>query len=389
MVSSVALFLDVKLVDNDSLFYDLTKMIPIRHLYVHIPFCPHLCPYCSFHILPAQKKHAEIVVNHLITEYQSIVHDLIPKTIFLGGGTPTALSTEMLERLLSHFIPHNRETPIEVTSECNPSTLSSQKAEGLLCFGVNRLSIGAQSFDPMVLKTLGRTHSVQAIFQCVDRGRVAGFSNINLDLIFGIPGQTMASWKTTLVSALTLHPQHLSCYGLTYEEDTEFFHRHNRGELDRNPDLEQAMFDTADQLLTQAGFHHYEVSNYALPGYECRHNLAYWRGEDYYGIGPSAVSTVRGVRFSNSKFDGTHWQTHEREILTKKILASERMILGLRTREGVDENEFADQFGFSPYQHWNREIQSLAQNGLLNLKPRLHLTRRGWELADEVATYFV
>ncbi len=374
---------------------------PIRHLYVHIPFCPHICPYCSFHVLPVHKEHAEKLVDHLLAEYNSIARNLNLHTIFLGGGTPTALSIARLERLLSAMlqrVPRLVESRsgiqrpasrIEITSECNPSTLSSQKAERLLSLGVNRLSIGAQSFDPAVLKTLGRTHSAAAIVQCVETARRAGFININLDLIFGVPGQTLVSWKSTLETALSLQPRHISCYGLTYEEDTDFFVRRQRGELKSNDPLESAMFDLADQMLTRAGFGHYEISNYALPEFECRHNLAYWQGEDYYGIGPSAVSTVNGVRWRNSKFKDGCWKAEEEERLSPETLASERMALGLRIAEGIKEVSFAAKFGFLPRERWRNEIDTLIQNQLLIASPALQLTRRGREVADEVAICFM
>lgn len=362
---------------------------PVRHLYIHIPFCPHICPYCSFHVLPAYRKGAERLIDFLILEHQSVVKNLNPETIFLGGGTPTALSSEMLNHLLSYFILHDSPIPVEVTLECNPSTLSAKKAEVLLQHGANRLSIGAQSLDQAILKTLGRTHSVQAIFQCMDTARAAGFSNINLDLIFGVPGQTLQSWTQTLEAALELRPQHLSCYGLTYEEDTDFFARRRRGELKNDSDLENRMFDLADQILTDAGFRHYEISNYALPGYECRHNLAYWAGKDYYGIGPSAVSTVGGIRYRNGVFHEDGWSRVEEEHLTVETLASEYMALGLRTSRGIHEVDFVSRFGFAPCDQWGHEIRFLVQKGLLILQPNLHLTRRGREIADEVATYFV
>ncbi len=366
-------------------------MIPamgIRHLYIHVPFCPHICPYCSFHVLPARREGARRTVDLLIQEHRSIAHDLHPDTIFLGGGTPTALSTEMLRELLAQVagVPGN---PVEFTSECNPSTLPLPKAAMMLSLGVNRISIGAQSFDSATLKILGRTHSADAIRACVKTARDAGFRNINLDLIFGVPGQTPASWRQTIEAALSLKPQHISCYGLTYEEDTDFFRRHQQGDLKSDGALEQEMFHAADRLLTREGFHHYEISNYALPGFESRHNQSYWRGEDYYGIGPSAVSTVRGKRITNSRFDGQGWMPEPAENLSRDTLASERMALGLRTSEGVDEADFASHFGFRPVEKWKREIQWLIRGGLMSDNPTLQLTQRGREVADEVATHFV
>jgi len=358
----------------------------VHHLYIHLPFCPHICPYCSFHVLRVEKEGMGRLLDGLIAEYRGIARELALDTIFLGGGTPTALSSGQLDQLLGVF---TCEPSVEFSCECNPSTLSSGKAAVLRSHGVNRLSIGAQSFDPGVLRTLGRTHSVEAISRCVETARSADFSNINLDLIFGVPGQTLQSWEATLRHALSLQPQHLSCYGLTYEEDTEFFARRGRGDLETDPALEEAMYNLAEEALTAAGLVHYEISNYARPGFECRHNLTYWRGEDYYGIGPSAVSTVRGVRWTNSRLRDGRWRREVEELLPTATRASERMALGLRTGEGVEETRFSEKFGFRPRDRWVKEIDLLISNGLLQEKPPLRLSARGRRLADEVAVYFV
>ncbi len=358
----------------------------IRHLYVHIPFCPHICPYCSFHVLRADKELSHILVTRLIEEHRSIHDDLDLQTVFFGGGTPTALSTAQLERVASEIL--GKSNPAEVTAECNPSTLSLQKAKSMWAHGINRLSIGAQSMDPKVLQKLGRTHSVRAVRECVEIGRSAGFENINIDLIFGVPGQTLASWEKTLETVLSLNPSHLSCYGLTYEEDTDFFARLQRGECQSDQELELEMFRLANRILTQAGFHHYEISNYARPGFESLHNLSYWRGEEFHGIGPSAVSTVQGVRRTNGKLTPQGWNVKSEEPLSAQILASERMALGLRTSEGVEEEAFRKRFGFSPEEKWRQEIDLLVGNSLLTKNP-FKLSAHGLELADEIAAYFV
>lgn len=274
---------------------------PVHHLYVHVPFCPHICPYCAFHVIRVDKALSSVFMTRLLEEHQGIRRELDLKSVFFGGGTPTALSISQMDRLTSEILGKLKPGDIEITAECNPSTLSPQKARSMRAAGINRLSIGAQSMDPDILKTLGRTHSARAVQDCVNVGRAAGFTNINIDLIFGVPGQTLESWKSTLQTVLELQPTHLSCYGLTYEEDTDFFHRLKRGECTPNSTRELEMFRLADRILEDAGFHHYEISNYARPGFESLHNLSYWRGEDFHGIGPSAVSTVRGIRRRNSK----------------------------------------------------------------------------------------
>lgn len=363
---------------------------PVRHLYVHFPYCPHVCPYCSFHVLPIEKKGSDHVVELLLQEFRGISSTLELETIFFGGGTPSSLSTKQISRLFQP-ITHQltRVANVEVTCECNPSTLSVQKAEAMLKVGVNRLSIGAQSMDPEILKVLGRTHSVSAIESCFRTAREAGFTNLNIDLIFGVPHQTAENWKTTLEKVLDLNPNHISCYGLTFEEDTDFFRRMNAHELERDEELEREMFHVTRDVLLAAGFHQYEISNYALPGFESKHNLAYWLGNDYAGIGPSAVSTINGVRKTNGKYDGKGWSVASTENLSMEVLSSERMALGLRTEEGINPEEFGRRFGFKPAERWGKEIKTLSENQLIKVDPNIKLTERGREVADEVATYFV
>jgi oxygen-independent coproporphyrinogen-3 oxidase len=330
----------------------------------------------------------EQFVGHLLGEYGRIENDLDLTTVYFGGGTPTALSVEMLDTILNRLQGARRLREMEVTMECNPSTLSSEKARLLLIQGVNRLSLGAQSFDTGILKKLGRTHTAEAIRDCFQTARDAGFANLSIDLIFGVPGQSLESWQETLREAVLMKPEHLSCYGLTYEEDTDFFLRHQRGELKANSELEASMFQMADEFLEAAGYDHYEISNYAKPGFRSRHNLSYWEGHSYYGIGPSAVSTLRGVRRQNGRWNAEGWQVETEENLSESTLASERMILGLRLKEGLDEVQFAKDFRFRPRDRWEKEVDFLIRNGLLEPDPQLHLTEKGRLLADEVAVHF-
>lgn len=336
-------------------------------------------------------------LSNLLFEYRGIANDLQPRTVYFGGGTPTALPTRMLDELLRGMVPSGENAPEEVTVECNPATLSPTKALALRRGGANRLSIGAQSFDPAVLATLGRTHSVRVIDQALGTARMAGFDRINLDLMFGVPGQTLASWEATLAAVLERKIPHLSCYALTFEEDTEFFRRKACGRLSQDPAMEKKMFEMAGMMLGRAGYRNYETSNHALPGHESVHNLAYWRGEDYYGIGPGAVGTVRGVRHRNGPLcDDDSWSEIEREELTPQVMAAERMALGLRTAEGVGETGFRRRFGFLPAERWQKEIQQLRDAGLLTESAEAggagrmwRLTDRGRLLADEAAVFFM
>ncbi|MBV9463533.1 MAG: radical SAM family heme chaperone HemW [Verrucomicrobiae bacterium] len=349
----------------------------IHHLYLHLPFCPSICPYCSFHVQRVDRPAMEKFSRELRRDFETAVALTGPlnrvETIFYGGGTPTVFSTAQLEAIggiVAEFTEGSR--PLEVSMEANPATLSPAKAETIRKLGVNRVSVGAQSFDAEVLRTLGRRHSVPSIEEAWTILRNAGFENLNLDLIFGVPGQSLESWKRTLEAALALRPEHLSCYGLTYEEDTPFFERHRRGELVANEPRETEMFEVAEETLEAAGFRHYEISNYARPGRECRHNQAYWNGADYLGVGPSAVSTFGGKR--RRMMEGV-WA--EIEDVDDRIRAKERLLLGLRTDEGADARGIEGEL-----------LEALLAAGFAELAgPKVRLTRAGRLRADAIATY--
>src|SRR6266481_142684 len=275
---------------------------PIHHIYVHIPFCARICPYCAFYKDLLDRSQAwrfcEAVLRDL--DEQRTVFAISPKTIYFGGGTPTALNTSQLEFLLEGF--HQRldlSALEEWTIEANPGSVSARKATLLHKLGVNRISLGVQSWDDNLLKILGREHTAAQAEQSFHILRDAGFLNINVDLMFGLPGQTIEQWQGTLEQTISLRPDHISAYCLTYEEDTEFFVRQSRGELKANPEADADFFEATMSTLEHAGYEQYEISNYARPGFSSVHNSAYWLGEDYLGIGPSAFSTVGMNRWQN------------------------------------------------------------------------------------------
>ncbi len=360
----------------------------IRHLYVHVPFCPRICPYCSFFVVPADRRRSRPFVDAVLAELRTRTDScqLQLETIYLGGGTPSALTTEDLERLIAGIMAHCSCAPREFTIEANPTTLSREKAQMLRRAGVNRVSLGAQSFDPAVLTVLGRQHApdrIRATWQIV---REAGFDNLGLDLIFGVPGQGRASWLTTLREAVELKPEHLSAYSLTFEEDTPFFEKLQFGELAKNAEDDEWMFRTTGEVLAEAGLHRYEISNFAREGFASRHNSAYWRGSDFLGIGPGAVSTVSGRRWRNSEDLGHYmsWVENrepahsEEEHLDAATLAKERWIFGIRTSEGVAGSE-ADP-AFAP----------LREAGLaVHRDGRWILTDEGLLRADAVAVWLM
>ena len=371
----------------------------IRHIYVHIPFCARICPYCAFYkdLLDRSQtwRFCEAILSEL-EQYQSPRrrgkrHFFIrPSTIYFGGGTPTALNITQLEFLLRGFQERlDLSELVEWTIEANPGSVSARKAAILKKFGINRISLGVQSWDDQLLKLLGREHNARQAEESFFTLCATGFTNINIDLMFGLPGQTIDQWRLTLERTVALQPNHISTYCLTYEEDTEFFLRHVSGEFRQNPDADSEFFELAMSMLEDAGYEHYEISNYARPGFASVHNRAYWLGKDYVGIGPSAVSTVGMLRRQNA----CDYRTYiERvlsgqspgaltENLTDEMKRTERIALSLRTRDGV---RAADLKCFA------QETNELITLGLLrHSNGNFVLTRKGKALADSVAEAFV
>jgi len=307
-----------------------------------------------------------------------------------GGGTPTALTIEQLEFVLRGF--HDRldlSQSIEWTMEANPGSVSARKAGVLKQFGVNRISLGVQSWDDELLKLLGREHDARQAEQSFRILRAAGFSNINADLMFGLPGQTIQQLQATLEKTISLQPEHVSTYGLTYEEDTEFFLRQSRGEFRENSDADAELFEMTMSMLESAGYEHYEISNYARPSFSSAHNRAYWSGENYLGIGPSAFSTIGMQRWQNIPdyrqyadrvlFDQS--PIGATENLTPEMKRTERIALSLRTGDGVSTDLL------EPSRNQAREFVRL---GLLRQSNGSYmLTRAGKALADSVAEALV
>jgi len=365
---------------------------PIRHIYVHIPFCARICPYCAFYKDLLDRSQTQRFCEAVLCELRerTSVFGVVPKTIYLGGGTPTALSTSQLEFLLGGF--HERfdlSAVAEWTVEANPGSVSARKAALLCKLGVNRISLGVQSWDNTLLKILGREHNAEQAEQSFHILREAGCSNINVDLMFGLPGQTVQQWQKTLEKTVSLRPDHISAYCLTYEEDTEFLVRQSRGELKANPDSDADFFEMAMSILEEAGYEHYEISNYARPGFSSVHNRAYWTGEDYLGVGPSAFSTVRMRRWQNladyrAYADRTllgQSPIAATEHLTTEMKRAERIALSLRTRDGISAMEL---------QRFARETDEFIMLGLLReSNGKFLLTQKGKSLADSVTAAFL
>ncbi len=362
----------------------------ITHLYVHIPFCARICPYCAFYKERADSSQTQRFCEALSREIEACAGDLELETIFFGGGTPTALTTAQLEFLLGGMRERLDLTKLkEWTVEANPGSVSPRKAALLQRLGVSRLSLGVQSWDNELLKLLGREHDAaqaEASFRIL---REAGFMNISIDLMFGLPGQALSQWQSDLEKTIALQPDHISTYCLTYEEDTEFFLRHARGEFREDPESDARFLESAMQMLEAAGYEHYEISNYARPGFASAHNRGYWAGDDYLGIGPSAFSTVGMRRWQNvcdyrayaDRVLAGSSPVASTEVLTPEIKRTERIALALRTREGIPSREL---------HAWPNETKEFVDLRLLReLNGHFILTPRGKLLADSVAEAFV
>ncbi len=362
--------------------------------YLHLPFCTTKCGYCDFYSLPTIPGLVDDLVRSVCKELIERDPGRAVETVFVGGGTPTVLPAEALEKILSE-IRRRAGRVAEFTVEANPSSTDELKLDLLRAYGVNRVSFGAQSFNPDELKVLERLHDPRHIFESVEAARRAGFDNVNLDLIYAIPGQTPASWKETLARAIDVGTEHLSCYALMYEPGTSLTRlRHEGRVIACDEDREADMFECTIDLLTAAGFEHYEVSNFARPGRRCRANMIYWENREYLGIGPSAVSYLDGVRQKNAPDVRRYVEAMladsavavvEREELTPFHRACETAVQMLRLTDGIELARFRDQTGFDAATIFAERVREFASLGLMDANERtIRLTRRGMMVANRI-----
>jgi len=330
-----------------------------RSLYIHIPFCFHKCHYCDFYSIVDTRDRQDVFTTRLIRELQAMAplsRGEPLRTIFVGGGTPSLLRVDLWKRLLIELdrlfdLSLIRHGGGEFTVECNPETVSPELMAALKLGGVDRVSIGAQSFNPRHLKTLERWHEPANVGRAIELARDAGIQRASVDLIFAIPGQTLDEWRADLAHALVLGTEHLSCYSLTYEPNTAMTARLKRGEFTpADEDLEVAMHETTLSMLRAAGMDRYEISNYSRPGAEARHNLAYWRQESWLAAGPSASGHVLGHRWKNvprlddylAMDDGGWTRVLDHEPPDARRAIAERLMTGCRLREGLDAAEMLE-----------------------------------------------
>ncbi len=373
----------------------------IEGLYVHIPFCFHKCHYCDFYSITRQSpQRMEAFVDLLLREADLWhAHTPRPRTIFFGGGTPSLLPLGAMDRLIRGLKCRFDLSGVqEWTIEINPATADGAYLSMLRAHGVDRLSFGAQSFEPRELEILERHHHPDDIERSIGLAREAGFARLNVDLIYAIPGQSVESWGRSLERALALGIDHLSCYGLTYESNTPMTVRKRLGHFEPASDeLELEMFAMARRMLAARGIEWYEISNYARPGQECRHNLVYWTGGNYVGLGPSAASHVEGHRFKNrphlreweDAIPGESLPVVEHERLTPAQRLSERIMLELRLRGGVRFAELVRYGAGDAKDVYRDALARLAGLGLIAVDDRgFRLTEKGLAVADGVAGEF-
>jgi oxygen-independent coproporphyrinogen III oxidase len=384
---------------------------PIANLYVHVPFCVRKCLYCAFYSEASSGELIDRYVGALLRELERVAADLKPQTIFFGGGTPSLLNLRQWERIFRAMerLPMSRVT--EWTVECNPATVSLEKAKLLRSCGVNRISLGVQSFNETLLDRLGRIHSRQMAFESYDILRQAGFDNLNLDLMFAIPAQTLEVWRETLAEAAAMGSEHLSSYEVIYEEDTPLYEQLRAGKINSDEDLACTMYEELVERATAAGYQQYEVANFArdtalnpqpsalnLPNRSCRHNVNYWRGGSFYGLGPSATTYVRGVRTKNACNTQAYCEHLERgqhpvemrEELAPLARAGETAAFGLRMVAGWPFDQFRQVTGFDLRREWAQDMNQLVAQGRGRILPdRFQLTREGLRFADAAAQLFL
>ncbi|WP_205015585.1 radical SAM family heme chaperone HemW [Streptococcus porcinus] len=366
--------------------------------YVHIPFCTQICYYCDFSKVFIKNQPVDAYLQALIAEFRSYEISQL-KTLYIGGGTPTAINAQQLDYLLTEL---TRDLDVasleEFTIEANPGDLDAEKIAVLKASAVNRVSLGVQTFNDKHLKQIGRSHNEAQIYETINSLKAVGFSNISIDLIYALPGQTLEQVKENVAKAIALDIPHLSLYSLILEHHTVFMNKMRRGKLNLpTEDLEAEMFEYIIQEMEAHGFEHYEISNFGKPGYYSQHNLMYWNNDHYYGCGAGASGYLDGIRYRNrvpiqhylkAVQEGNARLTEE--VLTLEEMMEEELFLGLRKKSGVSIAQFEAKFPYSFKERYGQIVEELVAQGLLVDDPqRVRMTKRGLFLGDSVAEKFI
>ncbi|MDD5092942.1 MAG: radical SAM family heme chaperone HemW [Dehalococcoidia bacterium] len=376
-------------------------MIENTALYIHLPFCQSRCSYCSFVSFAGRNADIPAYVDAVEEELSQRARGERLGSIFFGGGTPSLLSPDLLGRIMARIRAlFHVEGSAEITLEANPGTVDEDHLRALRKLSVNRLSLGVQSLDDETLVRLGRIHSAAQAIESVQFARKAGFTNVSLDLIYGVPGQPLGRWMDVLKESVRLGPEHLSLYPLTLEGDVPLTRAIQKGELPpTNPDHAAEQYEAAQDYLASEGYVHYEISNWAREGAECRHNMVYWRCMSYLGIGVAAHSYLDGHRFANTNdLDaylkvfrlGERYRPETDEEITPAIGIWEAIAMGLRLSEGVRFDDMRERFGVDVLSRFGRQIEETVDSGLLEISDDgFRLTRRGRLLGNEVFWRFL
>lgn len=368
------------------------------NIYFHIPYCKAKCRFCSFYVIPGRKSRLEEYFKALqkeIVDHKHTLQNYNIRTIYVGGGTPSLVDSpyvvEVINTIKSNF---NIDPSCEISIETNPETITQGKIEDYLSVGVNRISIGLQSTDDQILKFMGRLYTFSEFKEKYSIVKDSKLQNINVDLIFGIPGLTMHTWQKSLEDAIELEPKHISTYSLEIDPDSIFGYLEKRGRFKRmEDDLDRKMYKLSKRILSSNEFFQYEISNFAANGYECKHNLNIWKGQDYIGFGASSHSRINNMRYNNinslEKYidlinTGQSPKENISELSTNDLL-NERIILNLRTNQGINLNELNSEFGEGIISNLNSNIDGLLQQKLIKIeKNYLSLTSKGQDLENYV-----
>ncbi len=371
-------------------------------LYIHIPFCIKKCKYCDFVSSSINKSLITRYTKALIEEikfHKNVLEEYSINTIFIGGGTPSAIDVKEIATIIESIHKYLKVAPkIEFTIETNPGTLSAEKIKKYKEFGINRISMGVQSFNDKILKFIGRIHSQKEVLESYYLAQNNGFDNINIDLMYGLPHQSLNDWQDTLKKAIKLEPQHISAYSLKLEENTKFYEMYKNKEFKMPEDeVDRKMHHICIEFLDQHGLKQYEISNFAKKGYECKHNLIYWNNEEYLGLGVSAHSYFNNVRLANTNsikeyidlIDRGKSPISYKEDIGRKDEIFETIFLGLRLKKGINIDEFQKRFNESIFNIYKEVLQDLSNKKLIEINNKhIKLTPYGIDISNQVFAEF-
>ncbi len=372
-------------------------------LYIHIPFCEKKCHYCDFISFPRKDENIQIYIDNLIKEislYKLRMSDFYLETIFIGGGTPSCIDADYIANVLNEvYTCFNIKKLNEITIEANPGTLDNEKIKIYKEIGINRVSLGLQTLDNRLLQSIGRIHSAEDFYKSFKLLRSNGFNNINVDLMFGLPGQSMEDLINTINKVVSMNVEHISLYSLIIEEGTSIYRWYKKGILQLpDEDVERLMYHKAIDIFDSNGYEQYEISNFSKPGYNCMHNITYWRVKPYLGIGLNSHSNLFGKRFwnfsdintYNEKLGEDEFPVEDEEIIDKDMEIAEYCILGLRLNEGIIKKEFVKRFGFDIEKKYGDIILLHKQNKLISDdEAAIKLTAKGRDLSNIVEVDFM